>query len=300
MNAFCHADFRIAGPVMTKLYADRLEISNNGGFIGGISPTNILHHQPASRNPLLVDALTRLRLVNRSSLGISRMFASLLMEGKEPPIIQEIGDSVSLTFLKRDLAGSFRLFVAEESGKGRDLGVDSLLILQHLLKHPEIETAVAGALCQRKETQVRETLAEMEMRGYIEHGGTGRGTYWTIRAELYHRLTEKGHHERARRIDWEAAKTRVLSILMERAKRRESGLNNTEIRQITHYDRNQARRLMLELIAENPQITRSGEKRWTAMGIVCALDRLAHRTGSYAISMRFRIGVSIYQSLMLS
>ena len=65
MNAFCHVDFRIPGPVMVKLFADRLEISNNGGFIGGINPSNILHHPPASRNPLLVEALTRLRLVNR-------------------------------------------------------------------------------------------------------------------------------------------------------------------------------------------------------------------------------------------
>jgi len=35
MNAFCHADFRIAGPVMLKLYDSHMEISNNGG-IGGI------------------------------------------------------------------------------------------------------------------------------------------------------------------------------------------------------------------------------------------------------------------------
>ena len=58
MNAFCHADLRIAGPVMIKLYPNRLEISNNGGFIAGITPDNILHHQPAARNPLLVEALT--------------------------------------------------------------------------------------------------------------------------------------------------------------------------------------------------------------------------------------------------
>ena len=69
MNAFCHADLRIAGPIMVKLYPNRLEISNNGGFIAGITPENILHHQPAARNPLLVEALTRLRLVNRSNLG---------------------------------------------------------------------------------------------------------------------------------------------------------------------------------------------------------------------------------------
>lgn len=259
MNAFCHADFRIAGPVMVKLYADRVEISNNGGFIGGISSQNILHHQPAARNPLLVDALTRLRLVNRSNLGISRMFSALLMEGKEPPVIQEIGDSVSVTFFKRELAGAFRLFVAEESGKGRDLGVDHLLVLQYLLKHPELETQTAAALCQRNDAQVRESLAEMEKCGYIEHGGTRRGAYWTLHPELHRRLAETGHHERDRRIDWEAAKTRVLSILMERAKRGEPGLSNQEIRQITHYDRNQVFRLMRELRAENSCVNSPGK-----------------------------------------
>jgi ATP-dependent DNA helicase RecG len=250
MNAFCHADLRIAGPIMVKLYPGRLEISNNGGFIAGITPSNILHHQPAARNPLLVDALTRLRLVNRSNLGIGRMFTALLMEGKEPPVIQEIGDSVSVTFFKRELAGAFRLFVAEESGKGRIPGVDSLLILQYLLQHPEIETHTAATLCQRNEGQMREHLAAMEKNGYIEHGGSGRGTYWSLRPDLHRRLAEAGHHERDRRIDWEAAKTRVLSLLMERARRSEPGLSNKEIRQITRFDRHQVKRLLRELRGE--------------------------------------------------
>jgi ATP-dependent DNA helicase RecG len=250
MNAFCHLDFRIAGPVMTKLYADRIEISNNGGFIGGISPDNILHHQPAARNPLLVDALTRLRLVNRSNLGISRMFSALLVEGKEPPVIQEIGDSVCVTFYKRELARAFRLFVAEESGKGRDIGVDSLLVLQYLLKHSELDTLTAAALCQRTETQMREALTEMNKNGYIEHGGTGRGAYWALSPELHRRLAEDSQSEARRRIDWDAAKTRVLSILMERAKREEEGLNNAEIRQITKFDRHQVKRMLKELRTE--------------------------------------------------
>ena len=258
MNAFCHADFRIAGPVLVKLYANRLEISNNGGLIAGITAQNILHHQPAARNPLLVDALTRLRLVNRTNLGVGRMFAALLMEGKEPPIIQEIGDSVSVTFPKRELSGAFRLFVAEEIGKGRDLGVDSLLLLQYLLLHPEIETTAAAVLCQRKEAQIRETLADLEKFGYIEHGGTGRGTYWTLRPELHRRLAEPGHHERDRRIDWEAAKTRVLSILMERARRGEEGLRNAEVRSITRFTRNQVITLMKELSAETGKVNQSG------------------------------------------
>jgi ATP-dependent DNA helicase RecG len=52
----------------------KLEISNPGGLVGGITPANILHHPPLARNPLLVHALSKLRLVNRSNLGIGRMF----------------------------------------------------------------------------------------------------------------------------------------------------------------------------------------------------------------------------------
>lgn len=258
MNAFCHVDLRLAGPVLVKLYSNRLEIGNNGGFIAGINAENILHHPPAARNPLLVEALARLRLVNRSNLGISRMFSALLMEGKEPPVIRESGESVTLILFRRELNAAFRRFVAEESRKGLDLGVDSLLILQYLLKHPELDTTTAASLCQRREPEMREALAELEQRGYLEHGGTGRGAYWCIRPELYNRLATDGQSETRRRIDWEAAKTRVLSILMERARRGEEGLSNKEIRQVTRYTRNQVGQLMLELAQETGQVERIG------------------------------------------
>jgi len=258
MNAFCHADLRIAGPIMVKLYADRLEISNNGCFIAGITPNNILHHQPAARNPLWVEALTRLRLVNRSNLGIKRMFNALLMEGKEPPVIREMGESVLVSFPRRDVNAAFRFFVAEESRRGHNLGVDELLLLQYLLQHPEVDTATAAALCQRSETEIRDRLTAMETRGYIEHGGTKRGAYWCIHPALYTRLADDGQAEKRRRIDWEAAKTRVLSILMERAKRGEPGLSNKEIRQITRYDRSQVTRLMRELRQAHPPVQSSG------------------------------------------
>lgn len=63
----------------------------------------------------------------------------------------------------------------------------------------------------------------MEKAGYIEHGGSGRGAYWTLHPKLHCRLAGTEYPERDRRIDWEAAKTRILSILMERAKHGEEG-----------------------------------------------------------------------------
>jgi len=265
LNAFVHADYRIHGPILVKQFSKRLEISNPGGLPGGITPDNILRHEPVPRNPALVDALTRLRLVNRSNLGVRRMYQALLIEGKEPPEIIDEGDAVRVIFRASNLSVTFRLFVAKEADKGRILTVEDLLIIQHLLRHPEIDTAMAARITQQTEDNAREMLSYMELElGYLERGGTGRGTYWILRHDLHHRLSAPGHPERDRRIDWEAAKTRVLSILRQRAERGEAGLSNAEIRQITHFDRAQVKRLMAELSREEAVIVsgRGRGARW--------------------------------------
>lgn len=192
------------------------------------------------------------------------MYQALLIEGKEPPEIIDEGEAVRVIFRASDLSVPFRLFVAEEADKGRILTVEDLLILQYLLRHPEIDTTTAAHITQQPDNDARENLSRMELSlEYLERGGTGRGTYWRLRPDLHRRLSVPGHPERDRRIDWEAAKTRVLSILMDRAKRGEPGLSNEEIRAITHLDRNQARRLMQELMRENPHVSKTGERRWS-------------------------------------
>ena len=166
-------------------------------------------------------------------------------------------------FRAKELSVPFRMFVAEESKKGRILSVEHLLIIQYLLRHPEIDAVIAARITQQSMSDVKEILSQMELQfGYLERGGTGRGTYWILRHDLHRRLSAPGHSERDRRIDWEAAKTRVLSVLKQRAERGEPGLSNADIRQITHMNRNQVRRLMLELMAEVPNIHMKGEKRW--------------------------------------
>lgn len=251
LNALIHADFRIHGPILIKQFKDRLEISNPGGLPGGITPDNILRHEPVSRNPALVDALTRLRLVNRSNLGVRRMYQALLIEGKEPPRILDEGQSVRVIFRASELSIPFRMFIAEEAKNARLLSVEHLLIIQHLLRHPEIDTEAATKITQQTEPDARETMNQMEADfGYLERGGTGRGAYWMLRHDLHRRLSAAGHPERDRRIDWEAAKTRVLSVLMSRAERGEPGLKNSEVRKIVHFDRQQVNRLIHELESE--------------------------------------------------
>jgi ATP-dependent DNA helicase RecG len=256
MNALCHLDFGLASPVLVKQFPGRLEIANPGGFIGGITPRNILSHAPVARNPALVGALARLRLVNRSNLGIGRMFEAMLIEGKEPPIVEDRGGIVCVGFLRQEVSAPFRAFIADEGRSDRILSVIQLLVLRYLLAHAEADTATLAALAQRDEAGMVGILDEMaRVHAYIERGGAGRGTWWRIAPHLHRQLAGPGHPERDQRIEWEAAKTRVLSVLMERARRGEPGLTNGEVRAITRQDRQQVNRLIHELETEGVRLT---------------------------------------------
>ncbi len=259
LNALSHLDLRLASPVLVKQYPRRLEITNPGGFVGGITPTNILHHPPLARNPLLVQALAKLRLVNRSNLGIGRMFEAMLIEGKEPPHIIDEESAVRVVFKRQETAQPFRKFISEEGKAGRLLDVDHLLVLRYLLSHPEVDTATAAELCQRRDAEMRDILDEMaQVFDYIERGGVGRGTWWRMKPALHRRLEGLGHAERDQRIDWDVAKTRVLNMLTQRAKRGEPGLTNADIREVTAYNRLQVNRLIHELETEGVRLSGHG------------------------------------------
>jgi ATP-dependent DNA helicase RecG len=262
MNALSHADYRINSPIMVKQYPGKLELSNPGGFIGGITPKNILHHPPVARNPLLVEALTKLRLVNRTSLGITRMYKYMLIDGKEPPIIEQSGDSIKVILKGGELSAPFRAFVERDAQSGRGFDVDYLLILDYLLSHREIDIHGAAELIQRTDTEARDILHTMEHeRGYLEHGGSGRSLYWILHPAIYRELELDGHPYGDRRTEWEAAKMHVLSMLRQQKDSPENYLTNADIRKITRLNRDQVKRLMRELREQHPQIICDGIRR---------------------------------------
>jgi ATP-dependent DNA helicase RecG len=90
--------------------------------------------------------------------------------------------------------------------------------------------------------------------GWIQRGGTGRGTYWTLSLPLARNLRTDALQESVTRIDWDSAKTRVLSMLKQRATAAQPGMSNAEIRAVLKYDRNQVFKLLQELRHENPKV----------------------------------------------
>ena len=232
LNAFCHADYRINSPFMVKVYPDRIEVENPGGLLAGITPQNILHHPPASRNPLLVDALVRLRLVNRSNLGMSRMFEAFLIEGKQPPVLEEVGESVRVTMRACSLYPEFCAFIADYSQKGRLFSIDELLVFHHLFSHLEVNVHDAASLSHRGPKDAEDILAKLNREGFLEKVDDELGTYWTLQPEMYQAITGAGYPKRSQRVKAKAAGPRVRKALVRQVLGKEPRLNENEPRNI--------------------------------------------------------------------
>jgi ATP-dependent DNA helicase RecG len=254
LNAFGHRDYRMNGTIMLKQYKDKLILTNPGEFVGGITPKNILHHPPVARNNHLMDLLDRLKLVNRSNLGVSRIFRSLLIEGKEPPIYREVGSNIELTFISSPLNKDFKNLINHMAQEKNHIDVDHLLILQYLIRHEEIDTSIAAEVAQRSMEQARELLSKMQNEfNLLESIGRGKGRYFTLSRSAYKLLKGELQYERQQILDKEAVKIRILSIL-----KTDRSLTNKEIRQLTGMNQKQVQRLVKELEPDGVKIVGKG------------------------------------------
>ena len=263
LNALCHASYRIASPIIVRQYADRIEVANPGGLIGGITPDNILHHRPVARNGCLVGALARLRLVNRSSLGVRRIYKSFLIEGKPPPRLRNNGEGFHMTLRASRVSPAFRAFVADEATRGVSHTVGELLVLRHLVRHWWIGIRTGAHVCQLSRVEVVGLLERMHGDlGYLAGGGEGPGRYWALRPGVFDRITDAGGGLRSGRTDGPTVRVKLLGVVRERAEQRLEPLANADFRRITGLDRQRVARLMRRL-REEGRVRIDGQGRGT-------------------------------------
>ncbi|MDK2563284.1 ATP-binding protein [Romboutsia sedimentorum] len=254
LNAFLHRDFRVSGSTLVKQYKNRIEITNPGSFIGGITPDNILHHPSKTRNPHLADLMDKLKLVNRSNLGVPRIYKALLIEGKEPPQYREIGKSIELIINASNISIEFINLLSKIIRDRHNLDVDHLIILNYLIKHREIDLFEASRITQRGSGQAREVLSYMENNlKIIESSGAIRNKIYIMSSNAYDILGESTEYYRDRSLDDASMRLTIVSTLKNKEK-----LTNAEIRQITGLDRKSVIKLMKTLEEQGVKLKSAG------------------------------------------
>ena len=201
-NALIHRDYTRLGAVHVQWHDDRIEISNPGGFPEGVRLDNLLVTQPRPRNPLLADAFKRAGVVERTARGIDTIFFEQLRNGRPAPSYARSNESGVVLVLPGGRANlAFARLVAEESQAQRPLGLDDLLLLNHLWLDRRLTTEEAARLIQKPEAEARGRLQRLVEAGLVEARGERKGRSWHLSAATYRRLGEKAAYMHQRGFD---------------------------------------------------------------------------------------------------
>ncbi|MDX2273938.1 MAG: ATP-binding protein [Hyphomonadaceae bacterium] len=239
MNAFGHADYRISAPIQIKQYGNRLEISNPGGFAGGVAPDNILQHASVTRNPTLIAALLPLRLVNRAKVGVRRMFKAMLAEGKEPPEVFDDGDAVRIALKAGELSEAFCKFVEDAAANDQWLEVEHLLVIRRAHEEGGVDLATAAAITQQTDARARDTIRKLEKWGMFQ----ADGVQWRLAADVDYRLNDAG----AALAKQQRVEAAVKLITAELRKRKATGMTIADMVSATGLNRDQVRHVTRRL-----------------------------------------------------
>lgn len=181
LNALTHRDYTDPGEVLVRHSADELAITSPGGFIAGISPDNILRHEPRARNRTLANAFVKLRLVESSGIGRKRIYRSALEFGKRRPVYSATPEAVTLRIFNRGANPRLARMVSELNASGAPVSLDHLLILDALQQTDHIDTAAAASALQldsREEARAVLEAMTAPALGLVERRGfTHAATY---------------------------------------------------------------------------------------------------------------------------
>ena len=245
LNAMQHRDYLSPAAVFIKHYPDRLEVSNPGSFLAGITPENIFRQDSYPRNRRLTEMLRRIGLVERSGVGVKRIFCVQLSSGKPPPSYWSSGAIVRLTLYNGSLDEAFTRFVRQREREGKSLGLDELLVLFTLRRQRELSLDEATRILQLPRTDTHTLLMRMVREGLLERSGVRRSQLFRLSGALYQTLGESIAYIREVGIDAIRYEEMILAYV-----RQYGAITNRITRELLGVSSFQASRLLKKLTTE--------------------------------------------------
>lgn len=229
LNALTHRDYTLPAEVLVRHSSDELMVTSPGGFIAGISPENILRHEPRARNRTLANAFVKLRLVESSGIGRKRIYRSALAFGKRRPLYSATADSVTLRIFNRGANPRLASMVSELSARGAPVLLDHLLVLDALMQSDHIDTAAAAQALQLPRDDTRAVLDAMADPGLglLERRGHTQSATFHLAKGVATALKGKAAYTRSRGLD----PVRYAEMVREYLKDHRS-ITNAELRQL--------------------------------------------------------------------
>ena len=153
VNGLVHRDWLAPQPTVIEHVGDTLTVTSPGGFVGGVTPENIITHPAVPRYRKLSEAMAALGLAEREGIGVDRMVRDMLAIGRPAPVITEVnGPYVRVVLLGGDPDSAVIDLVAALTPAWAS-NVESLLLIAHMARRGWVEAESAITLLQRSSVE---------------------------------------------------------------------------------------------------------------------------------------------------
>lgn len=262
-NALIHRDYSRLGAVHVQWHADRMEISNPGGFPEGVRLDNLLVTPPRPRNPLLADAFKRAGIVERTARGIDTIFYEQLRNGRPAPSYARSTEAGVVIVMPGGEANvEFVRIALDESQAGRPLSLDDLLLVNELWLERRLTTEEAARVIQKPEAEARTRLARLIEVGLVEPRGERKGRTYHLSAAVYRRLGDKVGYVRQRGFEPLQHEQMVLQFAQSHGR-----ITRAEAAQLCRLSPDQAKRVLKRLL-DKGLLVRTGSGRAAVYGLI--------------------------------
>jgi ATP-dependent DNA helicase RecG len=162
VNGVIHRDWLSPQPTTVEHTGDMLTVTSPGGFLGGITPANIITHPAVPRYRSLAEAMATLRLGEREGIGVDRIVRDMLAIGRPEPEISEIaGPYVRVSLVGGDPDPETLDFLASLEPASAASDIDALLIIDHLARAGWVDTITAMPVLQRPAAEAQAAIMRL-------------------------------------------------------------------------------------------------------------------------------------------
>lgn len=259
LNALMHRDYTQLGTVYIQWHPDHLLFTNPGGFPPGISPENILVHEPKPRNPRLYAAAKRIGLVEQTGRGVDKIFLGQLRYGRPAPDYSRsdrTGVRVVLPGGQPSL--EFAAFVFEQERHGTPLKLDEVVILNAVFTQRRTTTEDAAKLVQKPASEARRVLESLTERGWLEAKGEGRGRVYHFAPRVYQTLGQPEAYVRSHGIS--AIRHEAL---IEEFVQAHGRIKRENVIELCDLNGKQASRLLKRMVEKGKLVRGKATRRWS-------------------------------------
>ncbi len=177
LNAIAHRDYFVRGAnILVEIFSDRVEITNPGGLVNGLTMDD-LGKRSLSRNNLLFGLMQRMDLIEKVGSGILRMRNAMNEYGLKGPRF-DVNDNWFTIIYDRPVD------MWSEGSQKSSQKVFTLLeekILTEIKKDPRVSRKRIAEALEINEYTVKEYIDKLVQKEAIERIGPAKGGYWEVK-----------------------------------------------------------------------------------------------------------------------